>query len=138
MILKRTRLFIFRFSLGAGDQFTQKLRIFGNQGNGSLSIYNILRLKRLEQSAGNFRVLGDLLEGRANDLRAHGSGFSKFDRGALFGSAGDDIDLVGAILLDGSSDLAEAIYDFFFNLFNHFGVAEMHLANVSRAEAITP
>ncbi len=52
--------------------------------------------------------------------------------------AGDDVDLVCSILLDGGSHLPQPVHNFFFNLFDHANIAEMYLADINRAKAVTP
>ena len=74
----------------------------------------------------------------ADDLRAHGGRLGKFDGGLALGRAGDEVDLVGAILTNGRRHLPEPVHHFFLDLGNHVGVAEMDLADVDAAERVAP
>jgi len=99
---------------------------------------DVLRFQHGEQGARDVRVLRDLFQRQPHDLRAHGGGLGELDGGLLFRRAGDDVHLVGAVLLDGGGDLPQPVHDLFLNLLDHAGVAEMHLADIDGAEAVTP
>ena len=99
---------------------------------------DVLRFQHVEQGVRDVRVLRDLFQRQPHNLRAHGGGLGKLDGGLLFRRAGDDVHLVGAVLLDGGGDLPQPVHDLFLNLLDHAGVAEMHLADIDGAEAVTP
>jgi hypothetical protein len=63
---------------------------------------------------------------------------TRVDPGFALGGTGDHADLVGARLLDGGSHLAQAVHHLLFDLVDHAGVAEMHLADVDRAQLVAP
>ena len=123
---------------GAGDEVGQHVVVAGDENDAAFAIDDPLGFEDFEDGFGHGMVLRDLAEGFADDLRANGAGLGEFDGGGALGGAGDDADLIGAFLPDGRGDLAQAVHDFTFNLFDHFVIAEVHLADVNRAEPVTP
>ena len=73
-----------------------------------------------------------------DNFGAHGLGFTKFDGSLTLGGAGDNAHLVGAVLTNGRCDLAQPVDDFFFDLFDHCGIAKVDFAHIDRAEFVTP
>lgn len=109
-----------------------------DEGDVHFAFKHSLVFEDFEHGGGDLFVLGDFLEGEADDVGAHGGGFGKFDGGLTFGGGGDDGDLVGSVLFDGRGDLAKAVDDFFFDLADHAGVAEVDFTDVNGAEGIAP
>ena len=124
--------------LRRGDEFAEELGVFRDERDGGLTVHHVLRLDGLKQRVQHFFVLGDFLQGRAHNVRAHGGRFGKLDGGLSFRSAGDDAHLIRPGLFDGSGHLPQTVHHFFFNLLDHVVVAEMHLADIDGAEAVTP
>ena len=121
-----------------GNELAQQFGVARDERDAGFAGNDVLRFQHIEQGAGDVRVLRDFLQRRPHNLRAHGGGLGELDGRLLFGRAGDDVHLVGAVLLDGGGDLPQPVHDFFLDLLDHTGVAEMDLADVNRAEAVTP
>lgn len=69
---RRLLLFFSLFILATGDEFAEEFGVLRDEGDRGLAVYNVLRFKSLKEGIGDGRVLGNLLEGRADDLRADG------------------------------------------------------------------
>jgi len=124
--------------LRGGDELAEQFGVARDEGDAGFAGNDVLRFQHAEQRAGDVRVLRDLFQRQSHDLRAHGGGLGKLDGGLLFGGAGDDVHLVGAVLLDGGGDLPQPVHDLFLDLLDHAGVAEVHFADIDGAEAVTP
>jgi len=78
------------------------------------------------------------LKGRADDFRTDRRCLGEFDGRRPFGRAGDDVDLVGAILLDRGRNLAQPVDDLALDLFDHADVAEVDLPDVNGPKLVAP
>jgi hypothetical protein len=64
----------------------------------------------------DFGIIRDLVQGRTDNLGPHRLSWAKGNRRLPIRRARDDADLVGSILLNGRSYLAQTIDDLFFDL----------------------
>lgn len=112
--------------------------LWWNNRHAAGALDDFLHFEDIKEGFDDFAILGDQLEGFANDLGAFGGGFGEFDGGFAFGGAADDADLIGAILLDRAGDLAETIDDFFLDLADHSCVAKVDFADVDAPKFVAP
>jgi hypothetical protein len=103
-----------------------------------LAFEHLFRFENLKNGFEDFLVAGDLLNGRTDEVGTNGRGMGKFGRGGAFRAAFDDGNLIGTLLADGGSDLAQAVDHFLLNLMNHLVVAEVDLADINRAQPVAP
>ena len=112
--------------------------LWWNNRHAAGALDDFLHFEDIKEGFDDFAILGDQLEGFANDLGAFGGGFGEFDGGFAFGGAADDADLIGAILFDRAGDLAETVDDFFLDLADHSRVAKVDFADVDAPEFVAP
>ncbi len=124
--------------LCAGNHCPEQFGVARDECDVGFAGNDVLRFQHGEQGVRDVRVLRDLFQRQPHDLRAHGGGLGKLDGGLLFRRAGDDVHLVGAVLLDGGGDLPQPVHDLFLDLLDHVRVAKMHLADINRAQAVAP
>src|ERR1700730_4936093 len=94
-----------RRSRGGGQKFGENPTLLRYQGDTGLAFDDLLNLENLKHGSFNFRVGCDSVQRLADNARSHGGGFGELDGSLALGGAGDDADLVGAILLDGRGHL---------------------------------
>jgi len=121
-------------TLRGGDQLPQQFGVARDERDVGFAGNDVLRFQHGEQGVGDVRVLRDLFQRQPHNLRAHGGGLGKLDGGLLFRRAGNDVHLVGAVLLDGGGD--RPVHDLFLDLLDHARVAEVHLADMAGAGAV--
>ena len=109
-----------------------------DQCHAGLGFGHFLEFQNLEQRPRNLGVLGDLVQRAADHRRADRLGLGELHRRLAVGRAGDDRNLVGAVLLDRRGHLAQAVDHLGLDLADHPHVAEMHFADVNRPQFVAP
>ena len=124
---------------GRGQQLRQQLLIFRHQRNFRVAFQQALGFQQVQtlhpilpgqleiSCSASPTIVGRIAAARANSIAA-----------STFGGAANNADLVGAVLHNRRSNLTQAVDDFFFDLSDHARVAEMHFADVNRAQLIAP
>ena len=91
----------------------------GNQDQMALAFQHHLGFEYLKQSIIDFAILSNTLQRLINDIWPDRASLGKLNRHLSFRRATDNVDLVGAILPDRQTNLAQAVVHLSLDLVSH-------------------